>query len=74
MNFLNCFRLQKLARYLMLLELPLRPEHLLADVALLRILSVVDLEVKPKGSHLLEAFVALRTLKHPIHCVNLDQE
>ena len=55
----------------MLLELPLGPEDLLADVALLGVLRVVDLEVQPQRPHLLEALVALRALEHPLHRVHL---
>ena len=56
---------------LMLLQLPLGPEHLLTDPALLRVLGVVDLQVKAQGSNLLEAFLALRALEDAFHRVYL---
>ncbi len=56
---------------LMLLQLPLGPEHLLTDTALFRVLGVVDLQVETQGSNLLEPFLTLRTLKHALHGVYL---
>ena len=52
--------------HLVLLQLPLCAEHLLADAALLRVLGVVDLEVEAEGAQLLEALVALGALKHAV--------
>jgi hypothetical protein len=46
----------------MLFELPLGPEDLLADVALFRVLRVVDLEVQSQRPDLFEALVTLRAL------------
>ena len=46
--------------HLVLLQLPLGAEDLLADGALLRVLRVVDLQVEAEGAQLLEALVALR--------------
>lgn len=52
--------------HLVLLQLPLGPEDLLADAALLRVLGVVDLEVESEGAELLEAFVALGALEDAV--------
>jgi hypothetical protein len=40
--------------HLVLLQLPLCAEHLLADAALLGVLGIVDLEVEAQGAKLLE--------------------
>ena len=53
--------------HLVLLELPLGAEDLLADAALLGVLRVVDLEVQAQRAQLLEALLALRTLEHAVH-------
>ena len=51
----------------MLLELPLCPEDLLADLALLRVLRIVDLEVEAESAELLEGLVALRAREEAVH-------
>ena len=53
--------------HLVLLQLPLGPEHLLAHAAPLGVLRVVDLEVQPQRPQLLEALLALRALEHAVH-------
>ena len=53
--------------HLVLLELPLGAEHLLADAAPLGVLRVVDLEVEAQRAQLLEALLALRALEHAVH-------
>ena len=53
--------------HLVLLQLPLGPEHLLADAAPLGVLRVVDLEVQAQRAQLLEALLALRALEHAVH-------
>ena len=60
--------------HLVLLQLPLCPENLLANRALLRILRVVNLQVKPEGPQLFESLLALRTLKDFVVRVNLEIE
>lgn len=58
--------------HLVLFELPLCPEDLLADGALLGVLRVVDLQVEPQGAQLLETLLALRALKDFVVSVNLE--
>ena len=58
--------------HLVLFQLPFGPEHLLADRALLRILRVVNLQVKPEGAQLFETLFALWTLKDFVVSVNLE--
>ncbi len=58
----------------MLFELPLGPEDLGADAALLRVLGIVDFQVKAQSAKLLEALLALGTLKDPIQGVDLKKE
>ena len=53
--------------HLVLLELPLGPEHLGAHRAPLGVLRVVDLQVQPQRPQLLEPLLALRALEHPVH-------
>lgn len=61
--------------HLVLFQLPLGPKDLLADAALLRVLSVVDLQVETKSPELLEPFLALWTLEDAIDCgVDLEEE
>ena len=55
--------------HLVLLQLPLGPEHLVADAALLGVLGVVDLQVQPERAQLLEALVALRARVHALRRV-----
>ena len=40
-------------------HLPFCAEPLLTDLAVLRVVCVVDLQVEPQGAQLLEAFIAL---------------
>ena len=58
--------------HLVLFQLPLCPEDLLADGALLGVLRVVDLQVESESSQLLEALLALWTLKDFVVGVNLE--
>ena len=55
----------------MLFELPLGSKYFLTNWALLRVLRVVNFQVKPECSKLLETLVALRTLEHFVIGVNL---
>ncbi len=50
----------------MLLQLPLGAEHLGADLALLRVLRVVDLQVQAQGAQLLERLGALGAVEHAL--------
>lgn len=44
-------------------HLPFCPESLLAHLAVLRVVCVVDLQVEPQGPQLLEAFITLRAVE-----------
>ena len=58
--------------HLVLLELPLCPEHLLTDGALLGVLGVVNLQMQPQSPQLLETLFALGALKDFVIRVNLE--
>ena len=55
----------------MLFELPLGSKYFLTNWALLRVLRVVNFQVKPECSKLFETLVALRTLEHFVIGMNL---
>ena len=58
--------------HLVLLELPLCPEHLLTDGTLLGVLGVVNLQMQPQSPQLLETLLALGALKDFVVRVNLE--
>lgn len=69
LNVVRCISMScdalRSAGYLMLLELPLGSERLVADLALLWVVCVVDLEVQLQRAQLLEGLLTLRTREQP---------
>ena len=54
--------------------LPFGPESFLTDFTVFRIVSIVDLQVKPQCPQLLECLVTLRTVESLIYRVSLKEK